>query len=92
MQQRTFRRKTPVTMLATSIALALSAPLAAQEAGEAPAAIGQDIAELDKVTVTGYRQSLQKSLTTGKDTQERRHDGSMRMSGPFFSPPPITPT
>ena len=31
------------------IALALSAPLAAQEAGEAPAASSQDIADLDKV-------------------------------------------
>ena len=71
MQQRTFCRKTPVTMLATAIALALSAPLAAQEAGEAPAASSQDIADLDKVTVTGYRQSLQKSLDEKRYSTEQ---------------------
>jgi len=62
-------RKTPVTLLATAIALALSAPLAAQEVDALQP--GQDVTQLDKVTVTGYRQSLQKSLDEKRYTTEQ---------------------
>ena len=49
-------KKTPVTLLALAITTALASPVAlAQQA--APAASPTD---LDTVTVTGYRQSLQK--------------------------------
>lgn len=56
--------KTPVTMLAAAIGLALSAPLAAQQASPDPT-------ELDAVTVTGYRQSLQKSLDEKRYSTEQ---------------------
>src|SRR5690606_41176372 len=56
--------KTPVTMRAAAIGLALSAPLAAQQASPDPA-------ELDAVTVTGYRQSLQKSLDEKRYSTEQ---------------------
>ncbi|WP_051440361.1 TonB-dependent receptor [Pseudoxanthomonas suwonensis] len=58
--------KTPVTFLATSIAAALALPAAAQEGGAA-----QDVTELDRVTVTGYRQSLQKSLDEKRYSTEQ---------------------
>jgi iron complex outermembrane receptor protein len=61
--------KTPVTMLAAAIAITLSAPLAAQEVEALQS--GQDVTELDKVTVTGYRQSLQKSLDEKRYTTEQ---------------------
>jgi len=51
-------------MLAAAIGLALSAPLAAQQASPDPA-------ELDAVTVTGYRQSLQKSLDEKRYSTEQ---------------------
>ncbi len=69
MQQCAYRKKTPVTMLATAIAVVLAAPVAAQEVETLQP--GQDIAELDKVTVTGYRQSLQKSLDEKRYTTEQ---------------------
>ncbi|MGH8025638.1 MAG: TonB-dependent receptor plug domain-containing protein, partial [Pseudoxanthomonas sp.] len=52
-------RKTPVTILAASVALALAAPAFAQQAQPTDA---QRLTDLDKVTVTGYRESLVKSL------------------------------
>ncbi len=52
-------RKTPVTILAVSVAMALSTPAFAQQTGPTEA---ERLTELDKVTVTGYRASLQKSL------------------------------
>ncbi len=56
MHARFARKKTPVTLLALSIGLALQAGAAsAQDAG--PAAT-----ELDAVTVTGYRASVEKAL------------------------------
>ncbi len=69
MQQRAYRRKTPVTLLATAIAVVLSAPVMAQEVEALKP--GQDIADLDKVTVTGYRQSLQKSLDEKRYSTEQ---------------------
>ena len=69
MQQRAYRRKTPVTMLATAIAVVLSMPVAAQEVETLKP--GQDIADLDKVTVTGYRQSVQKALDEKRYTTEQ---------------------
>lgn len=50
--------KTPVTLLATAIAMALAAPVAAQTAS----ADGTRAVDMAAVTVTGYRESLQKSL------------------------------
>lgn len=55
MNSRTNRRKTPVTMLALSIGLALGATAHAQDAGQAAT-------DLDTVTVTGYRASVEKAL------------------------------
>ena len=60
MQKTNNRRKTPVTVLALSIGLALqmnAMSLLAQDA--APV---EDATELDTVTVTGYRASLEKAL------------------------------
>ncbi|WP_372017241.1 TonB-dependent receptor [Pseudoxanthomonas sp. 10H] len=71
MQQRTFGRKTPVTVLATAIAFALAAPVAAQETAAADAPAGQDATTLDKVTVTGYRQSVQKALDEKRYSTEQ---------------------
>ncbi|SBV37433.1 TonB-dependent receptor [uncultured Stenotrophomonas sp.] len=49
------QNKTPVTLLALSISLALAGTAAAQDAGTAAT-------ELDTVTVTGYRASVEKAL------------------------------
>ncbi len=56
MQSRNMRKKTPVTLLALSIGLALSGTALAQDA---PATAATD---LDTVTVTGYRASVEKAL------------------------------
>ncbi len=58
MQHLRHRKKTPVTVLAAGIAVALATPAAAQQA---PAA-GERISDMTAVTVTGYRESLQQSL------------------------------
>ncbi|MBN6112954.1 TonB-dependent receptor [Xanthomonas bonasiae] len=67
MQSRTERRKTPVTLLAFSIGLALQAGVVqAQDVpaqDPAPAAGSSEPAtQLDTVTVTGYRASVEKAL------------------------------
>jgi TonB-dependent receptor len=66
MQTRTNRRKTPVTLLALSIGLALQMNAAfAQETTEAAptAAAGQEATDLDRIEVVGtYRASLERSL------------------------------
>ncbi|MGE8232302.1 MAG: TonB-dependent receptor [Stenotrophomonas sp.] len=59
--------KTPVTLLATAIASVLTAPLAFAQS--APAAA--EATQLDAVNVTGYRQSLQKSLDEKRYTTEQ---------------------
>ena len=59
MQFRTTNRKTPVTLLALSIGLALSGHAAAQDAAQTPA---EPAVDLDTVTVTGYRASVEKAL------------------------------
>ncbi|MCC4604695.1 TonB-dependent receptor [Xanthomonas campestris] len=59
MQFRTTNRKTPVTLLAVSISLALSGQVAAQQTTQAPA---EPAVDLDTVTVTGYRASVEKAL------------------------------
>ncbi|APP82983.1 TonB-dependent receptor [Xanthomonas hortorum pv. gardneri] len=59
MQFRTTNRKTPVTLLALSIGLALSGHAAAQDAAQAPT---EPTVDLDAVTVTGYRASVEKAL------------------------------
>jgi len=56
MQYRNIQKKTPVTLLALSIGLALSGTTLAQD--PAPAAA----TDLDTVTVTGYRASVEKAL------------------------------
>ena len=56
MISRSNRKKTPVTLLALSIGLALTAPAIAQQASSDPAV------DLDTVTVTGYRASVEKAL------------------------------
>ena len=62
MNTRDIRRKTPVTLLAASIGLALSLPSAfAQEAAATPETGGQ-ATELDTVVVTGYRASLERAI------------------------------
>ena len=58
MQHATDRRKLPVSMLAAGIAVALASPAFAQQAAEGPA----HVSDMAAVTVTGYRESLQKSL------------------------------
>ncbi|MEO8367232.1 MAG: TonB-dependent receptor [Pseudoxanthomonas sp.] len=71
MQTRNNRRKTPVTVLALSIGLALQFNVltaVAQEASPTPAeasaqaAAAESVDTLDTVTVTGYRASLEKAL------------------------------
>ncbi|KAF1686812.1 TonB-dependent receptor [Pseudoxanthomonas broegbernensis] len=58
MQNRSNRRKTPVTLLAASIGLALYVPSAfAQEAPDAG-----DTTNLDTIVVTGYRASLERAI------------------------------
>ncbi|KAF1696231.1 TonB-dependent receptor [Pseudoxanthomonas jiangsuensis] len=59
MQTRSKHRKTPVTLLAASIGLALYVPSSfAQEA----AAAAEDATNLDTVVVTGYRASLERAI------------------------------
>jgi len=55
MQVQNTQKKTPVTLLALSIGLALSGTALAQDAGTNPT-------DLDTVTVTGYRASVEKAL------------------------------
>ena len=55
MYPRNNHKKTPVTLLAMSISLALAGTAAAQDAGSAAI-------DLDTVTVTGYRASVEKAL------------------------------
>lgn len=65
MPYQTYRRKTPVTMLAASIAVALqfsAAAMAQDTAQAAPAATPEPVETLDAVMVTGYRASLEKAL------------------------------
>ena len=65
MQTRNNHRKTPVTLLALSIGLALqTSPISAfaQEATPAPASDTESVDTLDTVVVTGYRASLEKAL------------------------------
>ncbi len=74
MQRNVNRKKTPVTLLATAIAFALSAPLAAQEAEQASteAAPAADATDLDVVRVTGsYRASLEQSLDIKRFSAEQ---------------------
>ncbi|KAF1691265.1 TonB-dependent receptor [Pseudoxanthomonas koreensis] len=67
MNNRNIRRKTPVTLLAASIGLALSTPFAFAQEAAAPqdpateAASGQ-ATDLDTVVVTGYRASLERAI------------------------------
>lgn len=56
MQYRNIQKKTPVTLLALSIGLALSGTTLAQDPPPASAT------DLDTVTVTGYRASVEKAL------------------------------
>jgi len=56
MISRSNRKKTPVTLLALSIGLALAAPAVAQQTSSDAAT------NLDAVTVTGYRASVEKAL------------------------------
>ena len=65
MQQQTRHRRLPVTLLALSVGLALHGTGVAQQATAAqdPGSAGQDgTVSLEKVTVTGYRASLEKSM------------------------------
>lgn len=57
MQVQNTQKKTPVTLLALSIGLALSGTTLAQTAASQP-----DPTQLDTVTVTGYRASVEKAL------------------------------
>lgn len=60
-------KKTPVTLLALAITTALASPAALAQQAAAPASP----TELDAVTVTGYRQSLQKSLDEKRYSTEQ---------------------
>src|SRR5690606_34002587 len=60
-------KKTPVTLLALAIITALASPAALAQQAAAPASP----TELDAVTVTGYRQSLQKSLDEKRYSTEQ---------------------
>lgn len=60
-------KKTPVTLLALAITTALASPAALAQQAAAPASP----TELDVVTVTGYRQSLQKSLDEKRYSTEQ---------------------
>jgi TonB-dependent receptor len=68
MHTRNIRRKTPVTLLAASIGLALYMPTSfAQDAAApaqdpAPQASAEAATDLDTIVVTGYRASLERSL------------------------------
>ena len=57
MHSRNIQKKTPVTLLALSICLALSGTALAQQAPT-----GGTATDLDTVTVTGYRASVEKAL------------------------------
>ncbi|WP_372017243.1 TonB-dependent receptor [Pseudoxanthomonas sp. 10H] len=59
MQHATTRYKTPVSLLAMAIGLALVAPATAQET---PPPAAQDATDLDTVVVTGYRASLERAI------------------------------
>ncbi|KAF1689421.1 TonB-dependent receptor [Pseudoxanthomonas taiwanensis] len=63
MHTRSNRRKTPVTLLAASIGLALYAPAFAQDSQD-PQGSGQggEAVELEAVVVTGYRASLERAI------------------------------
>lgn len=61
MNPRNSQKKTPVTLLALGISLALQAGVAMAQDAAAPAA-GTAATELDAVTVTGYRASVEKAL------------------------------
>ncbi|WP_282269205.1 TonB-dependent receptor [Stenotrophomonas sp. PS02298] len=61
MNPRNSQKKTPVTLLALGISLALQAGAAMAQDAAAPAA-GTAATELDAVTVTGYRASVEKAL------------------------------
>lgn len=66
--------KTPVTPLAAAIAVAIVAALSVPAAfaqSTAQGAAASDATQLDAVTVTGYRQSLQKSLDEKRYTTEQ---------------------
>jgi iron complex outermembrane receptor protein len=60
-------RKTPVTLLALAITSVLATPVALAQQAAAPASP----TELDGLTVTGYRQSLQKSLDEKRYSTEQ---------------------
>lgn len=60
-------KKTPVTLLALAITTALASPAALAQQAAAPTSP----TELDAVTVTGYRQSLQKSLDEKRYSTEQ---------------------
>ncbi|MGB3871720.1 MAG: TonB-dependent receptor [Stenotrophomonas sp.] len=66
-----FAGKTPVTLLATAIATALLAPAAFAQSSVQDGSSQPDATQLDAVTVTGYRQSLQKSLDEKRYTTEQ---------------------
>ena len=62
MQTRNIRRKTPVTLLAASIGLALYMPTTfAQDAAQPPAESAELTTDLDTIVVTGYRASLERA-------------------------------
>ena len=61
MNPRITQKKTPVTLLALGISLALQAGVAMAQDAAAPAT-GTAATELDAVTVTGYRASVEKAL------------------------------
>ncbi len=62
MNPRNSQKKTPVTLLALGISLALQAGVAMAQDATAPAAADTAATQLDAVTVTGYRASVEKAL------------------------------
>jgi iron complex outermembrane recepter protein len=73
MQSQHSGKKTPVTILATSIGLALQllALSAAAQQTAAPAEDAPDSAELDTIAVVGFRASLIKALDEKRDSAEQ---------------------
>ena len=73
MQHHANRRKTPVTMLAAAITLALSSPLAAHaQQAEADAAPQATATDLDRVEVVGtFRASLEQALDQKRFSTEQ---------------------
>ena len=70
MKRKSHRKMTPVSLLAGSIALALAAPVGAQQAPASPQV--EDAKDLDTVTVVGtYRASLEKALEAKRDSAEQ---------------------